>query len=84
MSDDFIFSSILFLIFIGLPVGFLFLLYKIEKKLNPIYIETFLGHYISGAEQLGIYSPLHIPSYIHYIRENMQNIANLFGIRALS
>jgi hypothetical protein len=58
--------------------------YKIEKKLNPIYIETFLGHYISGAEQLGIYSPLHIPSYIHYIRESMQNIANLFGIRELS
>jgi hypothetical protein len=58
--------------------------YKIEKKLNPIYIETFLGHYISGAEQLGLYSPLHIPSYIHYIRENMQNIANLFGIRELS
>ena len=58
--------------------------YKIEKKLNPIYIETFLGHYISGAEQLGIYSPLHIPGYIHYIRENMQNIANLFGIRELS
>ena len=58
--------------------------YKIEKKLNSIYIETFLGHYISGAEQLGIYSPLHIPGYIHYIRENMQNIANLFGIRELS
>lgn len=58
--------------------------YKIEKKLNSIYIETFLGHYISGAEQLGLYSPLHIPSYIHYIRENMQNIANLFGIRELS
>jgi len=58
--------------------------YKIEKKLNATYIETFLGHYISGAEQIGVYSPLDIPSYIHYIRENMQNIAKLFGIRELS
>lgn len=57
--------------------------YKIEKKLNATYIETFLGHYISGAEQIGIYSPLDIPSYIHYIRENMQNIANLYGIKEL-
>ncbi len=58
--------------------------FKVEKQLNATYIETFLGHYISGAEQIGIYSPLHIPRYIHYIRENMQNIANLFGIRELS
>ena len=34
MLDDFIFSSILFLIFIGLPIGFLFLLYYIGKKLE--------------------------------------------------
>ena len=34
MLDDFIFSSILFLIFIGLPLGFLFLLYYIGKKLE--------------------------------------------------
>ena len=58
--------------------------FKVEKQLKATYIETFLGHYISGAEQIGIYSPLHIPSYIYYIREHMQNIANLFGIRELS
>ena len=34
MLDDFIFSSILFLIFIGLPIGFLFLLCYIGKKLE--------------------------------------------------
>lgn len=34
MLDDFIFSSVLFFIFIGLPIGFLFLLYYIGKKLE--------------------------------------------------
>ena len=47
MSDDFIFSSILFLIFIGLPVGFLFLLYfigkKLESKRTGIILSTSLG-----------------------------------------
>lgn len=47
MSDDFIFSSILFLIFIGLPVGFLFLLYFIGKKLEStrtgIILSTSVG-----------------------------------------
>lgn len=57
--------------------------YKIEKKFNAIYIATFLGHYGSGEEQLGIYSPLNLPQYIHYIRENMENIANLYGIKEL-
>ncbi|KAB7889744.1 hypothetical protein [Poseidonibacter ostreae] len=58
--------------------------YKIEKKLNATYIETFLGHYISGAEQIGIYSPLDMQRYIHYIRDTMQNIAKLYTIRELS
>ena len=57
--------------------------YKIEKKFNATYIATFLGHYGSGEEQLGIYSPLNLPQYIHYIRENMENIANLYGIKEL-
>ena len=47
MSDDFIFSSIIFLIFIGLPVGFLFLLYfigkKLESKRTGIILSTSLG-----------------------------------------
>ena len=47
MSDDFIFSSILFLILIGLPVGFLFLLYfigkKLESKRTGIILSTSLG-----------------------------------------
>ena len=47
MSDDFIFSSILFLIFIGLPVGFLFLLYfmgkKLESKRTGIILSTSVG-----------------------------------------
>ncbi len=47
MSDDFILSSILFLIFIGLPVGFLFLLYfigkKLESKRTGIILSTSVG-----------------------------------------
>lgn len=47
MSDDFIFSSILFLIFIGLPVGFAFLLYfigkKLESKRTGVILSTSVG-----------------------------------------
>lgn len=57
--------------------------YKVEKNFNAIYVETFLGHYISGGEQIGIYSPLNLPRYIHYIREHMENIAHLYGIKKL-
>ena len=34
MTDDLIFSTILFIVFIGVPLGFLFFLYYIGKKLE--------------------------------------------------
>lgn len=53
------------------PINFgrhLFTKYAIEKKVPRDYIDAFLGHYSSGLEQLGIYSTLDYPSYIHSIR----------------
>lgn len=50
---------------------------------NASYIETFLGHYIAGGEQAGIYSTLDLPNYIQTMRVFLENISNIYGIKKI-
>jgi len=53
----------------------------IEKDLDQVFLETFLGHYIKGAEHTGIYSTLSIEEYHKLITNMSENIAKSTGIR---
>ena len=53
----------------------------VDKNLNQNILETFLGHYIKGAEHMGIYSTLGIKNYKNKISEESQKIAMITGIR---
>ena len=54
--------------------------YAIENNLNGFYLETFLGHYVSGAEQFGTFSNLNFKEYIKTMREFLSQIAEIYGI----
>ena len=54
--------------------------YAIESNLNGFYLETFLGHYVSGAEQFGIFSNLNFKKYIETMRKFISEIAEIYGI----
>lgn len=54
--------------------------YAIETNLNGFYLETFLGHYVSGAEQLGTFSNLNFKDYIETMRNFLSQIAEIYGI----
>lgn len=51
-----------------------------ETNFNLFYLQTLMGHYISGAEQLGIYSTLNIPNYINKVKRLTSNIAKIYGV----
>ncbi|WP_434637352.1 hypothetical protein MLC35_00930 [Sulfurimonas sp. NW7] len=51
-----------------------------ETNFNLFYLESFMGHYIAGAEQMGIYSTLDMPDYISKIRDLTSNIAKIYGV----
>ena len=51
-----------------------------ETNFNLFYLQTLMGHYISGAEQMGIYSTLNIPEYIKKVRSLTSNIAKIYGV----
>jgi hypothetical protein len=57
--------------------------YGAEWNINGYYLEAFLGHYFSGAEQFGIFSSMNIQEYIATMREFMQKIADVYGILEL-
>lgn len=54
--------------------------YAIEQNISQYYIDTFLGHYASGAEQFGIFSNMSMKDYIEKIRDLLQKISNIYGI----
>lgn len=54
--------------------------YAIENNLNGYYLETFLGHYVSGAEQFGTFSNLNFKEYVKTMREFLNQIAEIYGI----
>ncbi|MGJ0457050.1 hypothetical protein NG782_10160 [Aliarcobacter cryaerophilus] len=54
--------------------------YAIENNLNGFYLETFLGHYVSGAEQFGTFSNLNFKDYVKTMREFLNQIAEIYGI----
>lgn len=54
--------------------------YAIESNLNGFYLETFLGHYVSGAEQFGTFSNLNFKKYIETMRRFISEIAEIYGI----
>jgi len=51
-----------------------------ETNFNLFYLESFMGHYIAGAEQMGIYSTLNMPDYISKVRDLTSNIAKIYGV----
>lgn len=51
-----------------------------ETNFNLFYLQSLMGHYISGAEQMGIYSTLNIPDYINKVRSLTSNIAKIYGV----
>jgi hypothetical protein len=51
-----------------------------ETNFNLFYLEAFMGHYIAGAEQMGIYSTLNMPDYISKVRDLTSNIAKIYGV----
>jgi len=51
-----------------------------ETNFNLFYLEAFMGHYIAGAEQMGIYSTLDMPNYISKVRSLTSNIAKIYGV----
>jgi len=54
-----------------------------ERNFNGYYLETLLGHYGSGEEQLGIFSTLDMKDYIFESRKLMQKIADKYGVMQL-
>ncbi len=54
--------------------------YAMEKKFKLTYLEAFMGHYISGGEQNGIFSTMDMLSYIKSVRSLTGQIAMEFGI----
>lgn len=54
--------------------------HAVEENLNGYYLETFLGHFVSGAEQFGTFSNLNFKNYIDTMRKFLSNIANIYGI----
>ncbi|MCT7528504.1 hypothetical protein N5T79_05050 [Aliarcobacter cryaerophilus] len=54
--------------------------YAIESNLNGFYLETFLGHYVSGAEQFGTFSNLNFKKYIETMQKFISEIAEIYGI----
>ncbi|HHD78068.1 MAG TPA: hypothetical protein ENK98_00260 [Epsilonproteobacteria bacterium] len=54
-----------------------------ETNFNGHYLEAFLGHYSSGAEQFGIFSTLYSREYIQKCRELTQKVAVIYGVQAL-
>jgi len=51
-----------------------------ETNFNIHYLKTFLGHYISGGEQMGIYATIDMQDYIEQTRELTSNIAKVYGV----
>jgi len=51
-----------------------------ETNFNLFYLEAFMGHYIAGAEQIGIYSTLNMPDYISKVRDLTSKIARIYGV----
>lgn len=51
-----------------------------ESNFNIYYLKAFLGHYMAGGEQLGVFSTLDIPDYIQKTRELTSNIAKIYGV----
>ncbi len=54
-----------------------------ETNFNGYYLEAFLGHYSSGAEQFGIFSSLKSEDYISKCRELTQKVAILYGVKVV-
>lgn len=48
---------------------------------NLTYLETLLGHYIAGGEQLGSYSNLNIMNYINKTKSFLESIADEYSIK---
>jgi len=53
---------------------------SIMQNFNMHYLETLMGHYISGGEQFGKYSTLNIPNYIENTQLFLEDIANEYKI----
>jgi hypothetical protein len=51
-----------------------------ETNFNIHYLKTFMGHYISGGEQMGIYATIDMQDYIKQTRELTSNIAKVYGV----
>ncbi len=55
----------------------------VELNFNGFYLEAFLGHYLKGTEQLGIFSSLGIPEYIVETQKIVEKIAKVYGVRVI-
>lgn len=53
---------------------------SVLQNINQTYVETFLGHYSMGTEQLGIYSTLNISDYFEKIKNFINNITEDYQI----
>lgn len=51
-----------------------------ETNFNLYYLETFMGHFIAGGEQIGIYSTLNMQDYLQKTRELTAQVAKIYGV----
>jgi hypothetical protein len=52
----------------------------IERNIPTSYIESYLGHYGVGEEQLGIYSTMNSKKYVNEIKKLTENISKKYGV----
>ena len=57
--------------------------YATEFNVNGFFVEAFLGHYIKGGEQMGIYSTMNMKNYIDKIQELTEHIAQVYGVEKI-
>ncbi len=70
----------------NVPLNFgrhLFSKHAIERDLPQDYIDAFLGHYMAGLEQFGIYSTINFKEYVRQITEITEMCAKKYKIKEI-